>query len=193
MAGAFKVMKVAEGSYGEVFKLEKRNIPTGIDGTVPQQDPPAHGGCIFKLVPLRTKSSKSNTQTSLDALVHEVKMLKLMDPIPGFARFRDLTVLQGPYPPSFAQAYNDYKADEANESLNPAPAQYPQKQFWAMIEMDDGGKDPEILKTPSAYQIFDIFWLTCCSLSYAEELAEFEVRAPPPSSFPTSPRHEFFH
>lgn len=175
MAGAFKVVKVAEGSFGEVFKLEKKDVSSSAT-TVITQDPNASGGCIFKLIPLRAKSSRSRSQTSLDSLIHEVKMLKLMDPIPGFTRFRDITVLQGLYPPSFAEAHDIYKVLRAREALNARPSSYKEKQLWAMVEMDDGGQDLEILKTPSAYQIFDIFWLTCCSLSYAEEIAEFEVR-----------------
>jgi serine/threonine-protein kinase haspin len=169
-------MKVAEGSYGEVFKLEKRDIPLWRAAKATKQDPDAYGGCIFKLIPLRAKSSKSNKQTSLDALVREVQMLKRMDPIPGFARFRDITVLEGPYPLSFTEAYNDHRALRPSDSHNTLPSRYSQKQLWAMIEMDDGGRDLEILRTPSAYQIFDIFWTTCCALSYAEEHVEFEVR-----------------
>lgn len=166
VAGVFKVIKVAEGSYGEVFKLEKRSTPQRRD---------AYEGGIFKLIPLRAKSSTSKSQTSLEALVREVRMLKHMDPIPGFARFRDVTVLQGPYPLSFAEAYDGYRSRTASDAFSPKPSTYPNDQLWAMIEMDDAGKDLETLTTPSAYQIFDIFWLTCCALSYAEEHTEFEV------------------
>lgn len=166
VAGAFRVMKVAEGSYGEVFKLGRRTTP---------QDLNAYEGCIFKLIPLRAKSGPSKGQTSLEALVREVRMLKHMDPIPGFARFRDITVLQGPYPGSFTEAYNQYNARRAVTAANPRPSTYANEQLWAMIEMDDGGRDLEVLKAPSAYQVYDIFWLTCCALSYAEEYAEFEV------------------
>ena len=186
LAGIFKVVKVAEGSYGEVFQLEKRDIPSGMATTIPQQDPNAYGGCIFKLIPLRAKSCKTERQTSLDALVREVKMLKRMDPIPGFARFRDVTVLQGPYPLSFTEAYNDHKARKPSGSQSQLPSKYSEKQLWAMIEMDDGGKDLEVLKRPSAFQIFDIFWLTCCTLSYAEDIAEFEVGTLPKCAFKLS-------
>jgi serine/threonine-protein kinase haspin len=173
---AFKVRKVAEGSYGEVFKLDKRGDVLERPFTTPRRASDASGGCIFKLIPLRAKSSKSSKQTSLDSLVREVQLLKLMDPIPGFARFRELTVLQGRYPSSFAEAYYDFKARKGvEEAINPPPDSYKTAQLWAMIEMDDAGLDLEILRMPSTYQIFDIFWLACVTLSYGEELAEFEV------------------
>lgn len=168
VAAAFMVVKVGEGSYGEVFKLESRT----------QQSQIAGRDSILKLVPLRSKGNQSNSHMSLNALIHEVQMLKLMDPIPGFTRFRDLTVLQGPYPPSFTDTFNEYKAVEANDSRSDLPSRYPDKQLWVLIEMDDGGRDLETLKAPSIYQIFDIFWLICCSLSYAEEQVEFEVCGP---------------
>jgi serine/threonine-protein kinase haspin len=171
VATAFKVVKVGEGSYGEVFKLDT----SAQSPTAAGRKKTAQGDCIFKLIPLRAKGNQSSNHTCLDALVREVRMLKLMDPVPGFARFRDLTVLQGRYPASFAQAFHDYKSVEANDSTSLEPSDYPEKQLWVMIEMDDAGRDLESLKTPSAYQIFDIFWLTCCALSFAEEYTEFEV------------------
>ena len=169
-------MKVAEGSYGEVFKLEKKEIPQGTASRIPHRDLEAYAGCIFKLIPLRSKSGKSTKHTRLEALVREIQMLKRMDTIPGFVRFRDLSVLQGRYPLSFTEAHYIYKLRKASSSS--APVSYPEKQLWAMVEMDDAGKDLETIRTPSAYQIFDIFWMTCCALCYAEENAEFEVCAP---------------
>jgi serine/threonine-protein kinase haspin len=171
VTAAFRIIKVGEGSYGEVFKLD-----TSLEApNISRRKPAAHGECIFKLIPLRAKGSQSNGQTSLDALVREIQMLKLMDPVPGFARFRDLTVLQGQYPSSFAEAFHDYESNEENDSRSLEPSQYPGKQLWVMIEMDDAGRDLETLKSPSAYEVFDIFWLTCCALSYAEDYTEFEV------------------
>lgn len=171
MTAAFKLVKIGEGSYGEVFKLDVSLNATNIH----RKQQAAHGDCIFKLIPLRAKGSQSSSQTSLDAVVREVQMLKLMDPVPGFARFRDLTVLQGQYPSSFAEAFHEYESNEENDSRSLEPSKYPGKQLWVMIEMDDAGKDLETLKSPSAYQVFDIFWFTCCALSYAEGYAEFEV------------------
>lgn len=183
VAKTFKVTKVAEGSYGEVFKLEKKDMPSEGSVSTPDEGQPAQSSSIFKLIPFRPKSSKSAKQTSLESLVREVQMLKLMDPVPGFARFKDLKVLQGSYPPSFGEAYYDHKARRPSDSQNPLPSSYRDKQLWALIEMDDAGEDLENLKSPSVYQIFDIFWLTCCALSYGEEQAEFEVGAASRSVF----------
>jgi serine/threonine-protein kinase haspin len=167
----FKIMKLAEGSFGEVFKLGEKGI--GITAA-PVLD--AYGGCIMKVVPLNAESGPGSKKYSAIAeIVREVKLLKTMDKVPGFARFRKVHVVQGRYPDSFLEAFRDFK-EEGKDCHNEDPERFSSKQLFAIIEMDDAGTDLDSLRKPSVFQVHDIFWSTVVLLANAEEQVEFEHR-----------------
>ena len=174
-----QVVKIAEGSYGEVYKLRLRE-------EVCKQEMSktklarlrAYGDGVFKVIPLRAaKGAGSKKFTSVEEIVSEVKMLKYLDAIPGFARFREIHVVQGRFPESFQDAWDYYKKTK-DDCMNPNPASkraYPDSQMWAIIEMDDAGCELEKLSWSSMFQIYDIFWGVAMALARAEEYALFEV------------------
>jgi serine/threonine-protein kinase haspin len=167
----FKIVKLAEGSFGEVFKLAEKDIG---HTTVPVLD--AYGGCIMKVVPLNAKSGPGSKKYSTVAeVVREVKLLKTMDKVPGFTRFRKVHVVQGKYPGSFLEAFRDFR-EEGRDCENQDPEHFPSKQLFAVIEMDDAGADLESLRKPSVFQVHDIFWSIVVLLANAEEQVEFEHR-----------------
>ena len=176
---SFEIEKVSEGSYGEVYKLRKSR---------PGEAEDMYHDSIFKLVPLKRLSENHQDKqqnkhdgmnenlTDLESLVREVRILKRMDAIPGFVRFRDVTVLQGASPSAFNHAWQRYFEANRNKDLKPDhPSMYKEDQVWAMLEMGDCGRELDSLATISAQQAFDIFWSICVSLSLGEDLAEFEV------------------
>lgn len=174
-----QVVKLAEGSYGEVYKLRLRE-------EVCKQEMSktklarlrAYGDGVFKVIPLRAaKGAGSKKFTSVEEIVSEVKMLKYLDAIPGFARFREIHVVQGRFPESFQTAWDHYKKTK-DDCMNPNPARkraYPDSQVWAIIEMDDAGCELEKFSWSSMFQIYDIFWGVAMALARAEEYALFEV------------------
>lgn len=174
-----QVVKIAEGSYGEVYKLRLRE-------EVCKQEMSktklarlrAYGDGVFKVIPLRAaKGAGSKKFTSVEEIVSEVKMLKYLDAIPGFARFREIHVVQGRFPESFQDAWDYYKKTK-DDCMNPNPASkraYPDSQMWAIIEMDDAGCELEKFSWSSMFQIYDIFWGVAMALARAEEYALFEV------------------
>ena len=174
-----QVVKIAEGSYGEVYKLRLRE-------EVCKQEMSktklarlrAYGDGVFKVIPLRAaKGAGSKKFTSVEEIVSEVKMLKYLDAIPGFARFREIHVVQGRFPESFQDAWDYYKKTK-DDCMKPNPASkraYPDSQMWAIIEMDDAGCELEKLSWSSMFQIYDIFWGVAMALARAEEYALFEV------------------
>jgi serine/threonine-protein kinase haspin len=168
----FKIVKLAEGSFGEVFKLEEKDL--GITAA-PMLD--AYGGCIMKVIPLNAKSGRSSKKkySTVAEVVREVKLLKTMDEVPGFTRFRRVHVVQGQYPDSFLEAFRHFK-EEGKDCENQDPAHFSSKQHFAIIEMDDAGADLESLRKPSVFQVHDIFWSTVVLLANAEERVEFEHR-----------------
>lgn len=176
----FEVVKLAEGSYGEVYKLRfreeayKQDMPKSKLARLRE-----YGDGVFKVVPLNAqKGPGSKKFTSVAEIVSEVRMLKYLDPIPGFARFREIHVVQGRFPSSFQAAWNHYK-DTSDDCLNPDPSNkraYPETQLWAIVEMDDAGCELEKFAWSSTFQIYDIFWGVAMALARAEEYALFEVR-----------------
>jgi serine/threonine-protein kinase haspin len=139
----------------------------------------SYGDGVFKVVPLRAKSGPGSKKfTSIEEIVSEVKMLKYLDPIPGFARFREIHVVQGRFPESFQNAWDHYKKTK-DDCMNPNPSNkraYPDTQLWAIIEMDDAGCELEKFAWSSIFQIYDIFWGVAMALARAEEYALFEHR-----------------
>ena len=174
-----QVVKLAEGSYGEVYKMRLREEVCKQEMSKSKLAKlRAYGDGVFKVVPLRAvKGLGSKKFTSVDEIVSEVKMLKYLDPIPGFARFREIHVVQGRFPESFQEAWDYYKKTK-DDCMNPNPANkraYPDSQMWAIIEMDDAGCELEKFSWSSVFQIYDIFWGVAMALARAEEYALFEV------------------
>ncbi|KAJ5584208.1 uncharacterized protein N7459_004008 [Penicillium hispanicum] len=179
-ATMFHVAKLAEGSYGEVYKLhlrEEGNRPMVSKSKLAKLR--AYGDGVFKVVPLRAQSGPGSKKfTSIEEIVSEVKMLKYLDPIPGFARFREIHVVQGRFPEAFQSAWDHYKKTK-DDCMNPNPASkkaYPDSQLWAIVEMDDAGCELEKFAWSSVFQIYDIFWGVAMALARAEEYALFEHR-----------------
>jgi serine/threonine-protein kinase haspin len=167
----YKVVKIAEGSFGDVYKLREKSIS-------PAASPGVYGGIIFKVVPLLAESgpgSKDRNSTSIDGIVRESKVLKTMAVVPGFTGFRQLHVVQGKYPDSFLEAFRDF-IEGGNDCDNVDPQHFSSDQLFAVIEMDDAGTDLDSLRKPSVFQIYDIFWSSVVLLANAEEKVEFEHR-----------------
>lgn len=178
-AKMFHVVKLAEGSYGEVYKLHLRDEasrPLVSKSKLARLR--AYGDGVFKVVPLRARSGPGSRKFSaVDEIVSEAKMLKYLDPIPGFARFREIHVVQGRFPETFQSAWEHYK-ETKDDCWNPDPSNkkaYPDSQLWAIIEMDDAGCELEKFSWSSIFQIYDIFWGVAMALARAEEYAMFEV------------------
>ncbi|KAL2870811.1 uncharacterized protein BJX67DRAFT_248873 [Aspergillus lucknowensis] len=175
-----QVIKVAEGSYGEVYKLRLRE---DICRRELSKSKLARlrtcGDGVFKIVPLRAQRGLGSKKfTSIKEIVAEVRMLKYLDPIPGFARFREIHVVQGRFPAAFQKAWDFYKATK-DDCLNPNPSSkraYPDSQLWAIVEMDDAGCELEKFSWSSIFQVYDIFWGVAMALARAEEYALFEHR-----------------
>lgn len=179
-ANMFDVAKLAEGSYGEVYKLHLREEacrPVVSKSKLAKLK--SYGDGVFKVVPLRAKSGPGSKKfTSIEEIVSEVKMLKYLDPVPGFARFREIHVVQGRFPESFQNAWDYYKKTK-DDCMNPNPSNkrsYPDTQLWAIVEMDDAGCELEKFSWSSIFQMYDIFWGVAMALARAEEYAMFEHR-----------------
>lgn len=191
----FDIEKLAEGSYGEVYQLKLRSQAETKDGDPARETNPAYMAwtrhlsrlraykdVIFKIIPLRpARGTGSKKFTSVAEIVSEVRLMKLLDPVPGFARFREVHVVQGRFPEAYQRAWTAYSMTKPDDCFNPDPGKkrsYPDSQLWAILEMDDAGFELEKYTWSDAFQMYDIFWGVAMGLARAEQFASFEVSVP---------------
>jgi serine/threonine-protein kinase haspin len=180
----FKIVKIAEASYGEVYRLVLK------DGQAPQFTKSDES--VLKILALKasddTGKKKSKAQiaretsmSAVDNVAAEVKLLQRMADIPGFTHFRDIRVLKGKPSSIFAEAWKNFNNNqpEKDKSQFPDPSKrgsYTDQQLWAVIEMQDAGEDLEHLHLPNVFSVWDVFWGVTLALAKGEQEAEFEHR-----------------
>ncbi|KAK5112747.1 hypothetical protein LTR62_003845 [Meristemomyces frigidus] len=199
LANHFILTKIAEASFGEVYRLSLLQPLPGLSRSdesvfkiIALQPPPSTLPTAKKAraAALRTAEAMSNPED----VASEVRVLQRMSTIPGFTNFRDVRIVQGRPPPPFVAAFEQYnveqKAKKKDLSHFPDPgkkASYAEDQLWAVIEMQDAGTDLERLvetkpdnSVPSGcesvWAVWDIFWQVVLTLAKGEEGAEFEHR-----------------
>lgn len=171
------IVKVGEGSYGEVYRA------TNDEGE----------SAIFKLLPLRArKGVGSRIYTRIEDAANEVQVLQKMSEVPGFVEFRGACLLHGPMPKHFISEWKAYlTTGRTVESRDPSRKNaYPSNQLWLAIEMSDAGEDlsrghyappcqsaePSEERYLSVQRTWDIFWQVVRALALAEIHANFEHR-----------------
>ncbi|KAF2202335.1 hypothetical protein GQ43DRAFT_358973, partial [Delitschia confertaspora ATCC 74209] len=170
----FTVSKIAEASYGEVYRLTLKPAASGRTGLtradesvlkVVQIKPPPNapiatvpagrskrgkGNAEMQARLQADKEEKENWMSSVQLVHGEVNLLQHLTSIPGFTNFRELLILQGRPSTSFVQAWKSWNKsrDKAHKSIFPDPSKkssYDDAQLWAVIEMQDAGIDLERL------------------------------------------------
>jgi len=193
----FSLVKIAEASFGEVYRLSL-HPETAQDSDLPLS---RNDESVLKVIALTQPTetlpkSKRDRERALNKaenmskpadVASELKLLQRLSDIPGFTNFRDLRVLRGRPPGPFAEAFQAFnasqKAAKKEPSIFPDPAKkasYSKDQLWAVIEMQDAGTDLEKLVaqgvSSSIWVVWDIFWQVVLALAKGEEEAEFEHR-----------------
>ncbi|KAK5012174.1 hypothetical protein LTR39_004282, partial [Cryomyces antarcticus] len=186
----FKITKIAEASYGEVYRLSLKKPWSGFGSSdewvikfIPLQAPPAL--CKHIQNP-RARQKARETSASMSAVADvtsEVEVLDRMTNVPGFTNFRDIEVVRGRPAKAFVAAWQDFntarRAAGRSESVLADPgleSSYEDDQLWAAIEMQDAGEDLERFKVENVFQSWDIFWGVALALAKAEKYARFEHR-----------------
>ena len=198
----FKITKIAEASFSEVYRLSAISATTGL-----------REESVLKVVALKTpaeaplpcqtlertirdregqmvkemeeREEKDTYKSHVADVLSEVKLLQNLNYIPGFTNFRDLTVLQGRPSSSFNNAWKAWNKarPRGKKSYFPDPSKktsYEDTQLWAVVEMQDAGIDCEKLMESEGlgtiWEIWDVFWGVCLSVAKAEEACRFEHR-----------------
>ncbi|KZF21726.1 hypothetical protein L228DRAFT_248456 [Xylona heveae TC161] len=171
----FDVDKIAEASYGEVYRLKFRDA----DSVWTRSDE-----SVLKIIALKPppgtpkRKYKIDLMSAIQDVASEVDLLRRMSTVPGFTNFREVRVMCGRLPSQFVEAWKRFKkAKSKSEFPDPGKAySYPDDQLWAVIEMQDAGTDLENITLTDVYQLWDVFWGVAMTLAKGEELAGFEVR-----------------
>lgn len=180
------IVKIAEGTYGSVFRLSDKSG--------------SHRATVGKLMPLRAKcgvGSKKATNTSIADAASEIKLLELMNDVPGFVVFRGAEVLIGSLPKALRAEYAAFQKREMSrndaECFSMAETSFPRHQAWLFIEMDNAGMELDrafhrtdksglfhVSKSGERHlpvqRTRDIFWGTAEALARGEEMHNFEHR-----------------
>jgi serine/threonine-protein kinase haspin len=185
LSSHFAVTKIAEASFGEVYRLSLLKAHSALSNT---------DESVLKIIALKppasvkrkmTKAAKKRTDMMSDPVdvAAEVRLMQRMTCTPGFTNFREICVLQGRPGDAFAKAWsawNDSQETQGKEvSVFPDPsikASYSEDQLWAVIEMQDAGTDLEKTKVANVWLAWDIFWGVVLALGKGEEAARFEHR-----------------
>lgn len=180
----FTIVKIAEASYGEVYRLvlrsnhpDFRSSDESVLKVLALKTPPEY----MKKKKTKAQEEKEYLMSSIDNVMAEVKLLQRMVDIPGFTNFRDIRVLKGKPSTAFAQAWKKFNAARSkdNKSVFPDPSKkssYSEDQLWAVIEMQDAGMDLENIQLRTVWTIWDVFWGVTLAIAKGEQEAEFEHR-----------------
>ncbi|KAK7726640.1 hypothetical protein SLS57_003200 [Botryosphaeria dothidea] len=186
----FAVHKIAEASYGEVYRLALR---------APQPGLGASDESVLKIIALkpppesrptgRGKKAEARRETiegmsSVESVAGEIRLLQRMALVPGFTNFRDVRVLRGAPSGCFVDAWRAWNEgrEEEKRSIFPDPGRkgsYDDEQLWAVIEMQDAGTDLENVRMEEVggvFGVWDVFWSVALALGKGEEEARFEHR-----------------
>lgn len=181
LARYFDIIKIAEASYGEVYRLSLRTSKAGFG---------KGDESVLKLIALKPppalrpmsgmtaaqKGKVANMSEMVD-VASEVRLLQRMSPVPGFTNFRDVRVMRGRLPTHFVTAWRHFHKN-VKKSCFPDPGRkttHDEDQLWAVVEMQDAGKDLETVPVESEAMCWDAFWGVAIALAKGEEWAEFEV------------------
>ncbi|RMZ91526.1 hypothetical protein DV736_g1258, partial [Chaetothyriales sp. CBS 134916] len=171
----FNVRKSGEGSFSECLLLEHKENPSDV--------------AVLKIIPFNLSGSRSSstshnlddgstiTDSTVSAVLREIKILSALSAYHGFTAVRSCHVVRGPWHEGFLEAYHAFHKNHPDLALNPLPSErWDDKMIYGVIEMDNAGMDLEKLAKPSAFQVYDAFWMTTVLLAVVERELEFEHR-----------------
>ncbi|KAI9726978.1 MAG: hypothetical protein M1828_000326 [Chrysothrix sp. TS-e1954] len=184
IASFFDVVKIAEASYGEVYRLSLNEphakFTPGTESVLKfiALKPPLSSSSSSQQARTKAQQKRIEGMSAVSNVASEVRLLRHMSSVPGFANFRDVKVMQGQLPKQFVSAWRDFNKN-VKKSGFPDPGRktsYEEGQLWAIVEMQDAGSDLETVKMETIWECWDVFWGVAMSLAKGEEYATFEHR-----------------
>ncbi|KAF8455357.1 hypothetical protein BGX38DRAFT_189729 [Terfezia claveryi] len=160
--------KLGEASYSEVF------LQTPHTGSSPL---PAR--TVLKIIPFGYP-----TQCPLKQIYDELLITASMAPIPGFIGFHSAHIVRGRFPQPLLDLWDHWDQHvKAGGSENDRPDFYNEGQLFAVIGLEDGGRDLEAWSFKGEVdgeggwrEAREVFWRVAGALARGEEEREFEHR-----------------
>lgn len=179
-----QITKIAEASFGEVYRASQRHDVSG-----EERD------SVIKLIPIKppslthspttgkswtTKQRKAIKQMSApDIIASEIRLIRRMSRWTGYAALRDVFIMKGDLPRAFRSAWSSFNARTPSEFPDPSDSKsglLGTEQLYAILEMEDAGSPLEDEPIPDIWTLWDVFWSVACSLCRGEYHAQFEHR-----------------
>lgn len=190
LSSHFRISKIAEASYGEVYRLSllaPHPIYTSVDESVLKimalKPDPSNDKATKKKS--KAQEKREGTMSEISSVESEVKLLKRMTEVPGFTNYRALHILKGRPSQLFIDAWKEWNDGRKREDKSqfPDPSKkpsYSDDTLWAVIEMQDAGTDAEKMqeeeKLTTVFELWDVFWQVVIAIGKGEEEARFEHR-----------------
>lgn len=187
---AKRLRKLNEASFSEVFiqhtngldgegddditddDFDCGGVSTAGPGSVVHGIPGGEGNKIFKVIPFGHEELP--TQSSIQDVIQELQIARLVDSMPGFISIEDVSVVRGRYPGDLLREWDTYNS--AKGSANTRPDVFNESQLFCVIVQNDAGIDLETKQIPSWIDAESIFWQTVIVLAQAEQYCQFEHR-----------------
>ncbi|GIY73317.1 hypothetical protein CDAR_530941 [Caerostris darwini] len=158
------IRKIGEGSYGEVFSLVQNKLSS-----------------VVKIVPF-SEDNSNHDLLSIESVLSEIKVSRCLSELrnnksnktKNFNNLKSVRIVKGCYPEKMLSAWDKFNAELTSYNLR--PDLFNEQQFFAIIELEYGGKDLSCFVLRNAAEAESILKQTAISLAIAEEVHSFEHR-----------------
>lgn len=160
----FSIQKIGEGCSADVYQMVSLEEPDKVE-------------CILKVIPIRSVQDPSRIHLiSFNEVIREIHISRTLSYFHGFAEYRDVAVVQGFFPSQLLKATREFRDVQHSGRPDPESVFTSPHQLFVILELGNAGQDMEILRKPSAFAVYDIFWYLTIFLSNAERDLLFEHR-----------------
>lgn len=158
VSAAGDLRKLAEASFSEVFI---------------QDDPATGASKIYKVIPF---GEEELDQLPVQDIIQELTIARMLTKEEGFVKVLGSLVVQGRYPQTLLDKWDEFAANSNNHSENYRPDSFDDGQRFCVIVFANGGTDLEHYDLDTWHEASAIFWQVVKHLARAEEKFEFEHR-----------------
>ncbi|KAK8123492.1 GSG2- Protein Kinase [Apiospora kogelbergensis] len=170
-----KIVKIAEASYAEVYRVTNER-GTSIIKVIRMQSP------IKPQTKAQQKSGLVDEEPHSEAdLMGELKISEWLADIPGFVVYKERYIVQGKTCRELLETHQNFqkkakRQDPGRAQFYPSPSRYLDDTRFLAVELGDAGTALEDFSLNSTDQMWDIFLHVAIALARAEAQVEFEHR-----------------